>query len=96
VREWCAEKGIAPKLIGCEVLAGGCYMVVMELLDASWVKFTLDKGKGLKENFIESIKELHEAGMVHGDIQRENVMMKEGGLEIWLVDFDWAGIIEQV
>jgi hypothetical protein len=96
VHEWCAGKGLAPKLLGFEVLAGGWYMVVMELLDASWVNFTLDKvkgAKGVKENLFGLIKELHEAGMVHGDIRRENVMMKEGGSEIWLVDFDWAGIV---
>ena len=99
VHIWCAGKGIAPKLMGFEVLPGGWYMVVMEYLDQTWVSFDDDKVKGIKgvkERFAMAIAELHEAGMVHGDIREVNVMVKEGGEGFKLVDFDWAGIFGEV
>jgi hypothetical protein len=38
-----------------------------------------------------AISELHQSQMVHGDIRATNVMVKDGGLEFMLVDYDWAG-----
>jgi len=102
VHIWCAGKGIAPKLMGFEALPGGWYMVVMEYLDETWALFDDDKVKwvkgikGVKEKFAVVIVELHEAGMVHGDIREANVMVKEGGEEFKLVDFDWAGVLGEV
>ena len=99
VHLWCAGKGIAPELMGFEVLPGGWHMVVMEYLDKAWALFDDDKVKGIKgvkERFAIAIVELHEAGMVHGDIREANVMVKEGGEVFKLVDFDWAGICGEV
>ena len=71
-------------------------MVVMEYLDETWALFGDDKVKGVKgvkERFAAAIVELHEAGMVHGDIREANVMVEEGGEEFKLFDFDWAGVL---
>jgi hypothetical protein len=37
VHAWCTEQGFAPKLIAFEVLRGGWFMVIMELLDELWI-----------------------------------------------------------
>jgi len=93
VHMWCAAKGFAPKLIAFEVLPGGWYMVVMDLLDESWVPFDDKKAwiEGLKDNFHATISDLHQAQMVHGDVRDANVMVKDGTSEFMLVDYDWAG-----
>jgi hypothetical protein len=41
VHLWFAAKGFAPPLIAYEKLPGGWYMVVMGLLDDSWVPFDI-------------------------------------------------------
>jgi hypothetical protein len=97
VHAWCAGKGFAPKLMGFEELAGGWYMVVIECLDERWAELGMDKvAKGVKETFLAAIGELHQAGMVHGDVRKENVMVKDGGKEFKLLDFDWAGVLGEV
>ena len=94
VHMWCAAEGFAPRLIAFEALAGGWWMVVMELLDKSWICLaeTKDRREGLKENMHSVITKLHGANMVHGDLRDTNVMVKkDGGLAFMLVDYDWAG-----
>jgi hypothetical protein len=94
VHIWCANKGFAPKLIAYEVLPGGWYMVVMDLLDESWVPLADRTGhaEGLKERIRAAITELHQAQMVHGDVREMNVMVKDNGVDFMLVDYDWAGL----
>jgi hypothetical protein len=93
VHNWCAAKGFAPKLIAYEELPGGWYMVVMDLLDESWVPLAdkTDHPEGLKERVHDAIAQLHQARMVHGDVRETNLMVKDSGLEFMLVDYDWAG-----
>ncbi|KAK2459588.1 hypothetical protein APHAL10511_008398 [Amanita phalloides] len=96
VHQWCADKGFAPKLMACEKLSAGWLMVVMELLDDSWIRLS-DLGRDesrdeLKMKIRSFITELHQNGMVHGDIRNTNIMVKkDGGLDFKIIDFDWAG-----
>ena len=98
VHIWFAKKGLAPKLIAYEELPGGWFMVVMELLDESWVPLAdkEDPPEGLKERIHAVISELHQDRMVHGDVRATNVIVKDGGLKFMLVDYDWAGSAGQV
>ena len=42
----------------------------------------------------EKVKFLHDAGFVHSDIRRMNIVIKKNGeAGIHLTDFDWTGII---
>jgi hypothetical protein len=93
VHIWCAARGFAPDLIAYEGLPGGWYMVVMDLLDESWIPLADKKGhtEGLKERVHAAITKLHQAQMVHGDIRETNVMVRDRGLDFKLVDYDWAG-----
>jgi hypothetical protein len=96
VHLWCASKGFAPRLVAYEPLPGDWYMVVMDLLDESWVPLDInslvDVG-GFKARFHTNVIELHQMKMVHGDIRETNVMVKDGGCEFMLIDYDWAGLL---
>jgi tRNA A-37 threonylcarbamoyl transferase component Bud32 len=73
-------------------------MVIMELLDESWIRLSESKGprEHLKEVIHAAIVALHQQGMVHGDLRDTNVMVKKAsGQEFMLVDFDWAGTEDQ-
>ena len=95
VHAWCAERAFAPKLIACEALHGGWFMVIMELLDKSWITLAdMDAiPEGLRERVHDKFVSLHQMGMVHGDLRDTNIMVKkrDGDLAWILIDFDWAG-----
>jgi serine/threonine protein kinase len=93
----CASLGFAPRLRGFEILPGGWFMVVMDLL-GDYYHTLIDIGimdRGLFCQELETkIGELHRRGFVHGDIRPTNVMVKKSGESgIMLLDFDWAGAI---
>jgi len=77
-------------------------MVVMELLDETWI--TLDKASGprsgLKADISRTLSDLHEAKMVHGDIRDINIMVKkdkaDGPEQFKILGFNWAGIAGEV
>jgi serine/threonine protein kinase len=80
-------------LIAYEELPGGWLMVIMDLLDESWVPLVnKEHWDGVKERLHAAISALHQMKMVHGDIRATNVMVKKSGLEFMLVDFDWGGL----
>jgi RIO-like serine/threonine protein kinase len=100
VHLWFAHHHHAPDLIACDTLDGGrWWMVVMELLDVSWICLADAKNPSilLKDSILSTIKNLHSAGMVHGDLHDMNIMVKrDGGKEFMVLDYDWAGIDGQV
>ena len=94
VHIWCADKGFAPRLIAYCALAGGWYMVIMDLLNESWISManTQVRPEGLREKIHAAITELHQADMVHGDIRSTNIMVRgDGRTSFMLIDYDWAG-----
>ena len=82
-------------------------MVVMECVDGptAYAMRLASPGplpEGVRRAIRRAVKLLHDAGMVHGDIRPENVMVAnptgaeadgDGDLEkrVRIVDFDWAG-----
>jgi serine/threonine protein kinase len=99
VHEYCAGKNLAPRMLGSRLLPGEWMMVVMERLDESY-KMVRDYGKTteLHEEIERSIRELHQAHYVHGDVRDVNIMVRKEneGYSIKLVDLDWAGRIGMV
>ena len=51
---------------------------------------------GLQDLILEEMKLLHQAGYVHGDLHDTNLMVRQDGqLDFMVVDFDWAGKIDE-
>ena len=91
----CSSLGFAPTLRGFQLIPGGWYMVIMDYVGDTCQE--LDDSP-VKAPFLTEVREkvvsLHQAGYVHGDIRTTNIMVKKnGGPGIFLIDFDWAGVI---
>jgi hypothetical protein len=93
----CASLGFAPALRGFDLIPGGWYMVVMDLLREGYHGLDQSDAKGSFQNEIrEKVERLHQEGFVHGDIRTTNIMVdKKGSPGMMLVDFDWSGEIGQ-
>jgi serine/threonine protein kinase len=99
--QYCAEKGVAPKLFAVEDLSGGWLMVVMEYLERDSYMVLVGLSKDARSSFAagvtEAVEILHQGGFMHGDIRDANTMVardwdqEKGVQNVKLVDFDWAG-----
>ncbi|KAG8996878.1 hypothetical protein FRB94_007977 [Tulasnella sp. JGI-2019a] len=101
--EYCAKEGWAPRLLGCEKLSGGWYMVVMEDMTEHKQLGSLSvedreelKAGGLHDQLLAALKHLHAANMVHGDLRDANILVRRdvqtGRVDVKIIDFDWAGV----
>ncbi|KDQ09443.1 hypothetical protein BOTBODRAFT_47593 [Botryobasidium botryosum FD-172 SS1] len=93
----CVSLNCAPALLGFDILPGGWHMVVMDRLDESYHRVdTIERPfpAGLRQNIFEKVKQLHQAGFVHGDLREVN--MWANGEDFMLIDFDWAGVSGEV
>jgi hypothetical protein len=95
-----AEAGLAPTLHFCSLIIGDIFMVIMDLVDGrdAFHEFLhLALPLTVLSDVKLALETLHEAGFVHGDVRRPNIMVyksQEKGVEVWrgqLIDFDWAG-----
>lgn len=104
--KFCASKGHAPKLIAYNPLPGGWNMVIMDALDIDNDCFSPRPGpyrllseidvsdrQPLKEAITSLIRELHNAGYVHGDLRDANFVVGDNK-HFMLLDFDWAGLMQ--
>ena len=108
-----AERKLAPRLHVVERLPGGQYMVVMDDVSNDYTSLfnliqdhpvLLSKdNEGIRERFLQKVRDcliqLHQAGLVHGDVRNTNIMVKSvglGDLSFLLVDYDSGGEIQQV
>ena len=92
--EECHRLRIAPRLLACEPLSGGWYVVVMEWLPNYKTLHSLS-GKltqRLTDAVNTAVQQLHRAGFVHGDLRGPNVMVGRDN-SIAFIDFDWAGTV---
>ncbi|KAF8523805.1 hypothetical protein JB92DRAFT_2882804 [Gautieria morchelliformis] len=98
----CSSLGFAPALRGFEHIEGGWLMVVMDLIDDDTYEQLDDVPPSDRSTFKTEIRrcvrQLHDAGFVHGDIRATNFMVPKGKEEtkIMLIDFDWAGKMGEV
>ncbi|KAI9450976.1 hypothetical protein F5148DRAFT_986718 [Russula earlei] len=99
--EQCVKLQCAPNLLGFECLPGGWIMVVMDYLDgdqySDFVRLEQTDNRNLMEAMKGALDKLHQAGFAHGDVRDVNTMVNNNNpSEFMLVDFDWAGKIEEV
>ena len=82
----------APRLYGCEQLAGGWKLVAMEYLrDAVPLKPRQNVSVDTSNKLRAAVAAVHDAGYVHGDHRECNILVCGGGLHLCVIDFDWYG-----
>jgi len=98
VHKFCASKGFAPALKGFEKLAGGWWMVVMEMIGEDYCLLSdFHPSYSHSKDINQKLTSLHQETYVHGDVRDRNIMVKRDGLPGFkLVDFDWSGKIGEV
>ncbi|KAG1738714.1 hypothetical protein EDB19DRAFT_2039530 [Suillus lakei] len=98
VHQSCASSGFAPALHGFEILPGGWYMIVMEMITEDYCCLgDLSAPYPHHAALAEGLESLHQQGYVHGDIRDTNVMVKrtcDPGFK--LINFDWSGEIGEI
>ncbi len=93
------ELNMAPRLYAVDTFYGW-YMIVMEDLSAAYVTLDSLRGRDMAGRVRDALRQLHEAGFVHGDVRDLNVMVRRASApttlpEFQLVDFDWAGAVNE-
>ncbi|KAF4031784.1 putative protein kinase domain-containing protein [Phytophthora infestans] len=91
----CANAGVAPALLHCEVLVNGWRFIVMEKLNSVPLMDILQE-KGIARKVLEpKIRRIGEVlqqkNFVHGDLRLSNLLWEEEQSELKIIDFDWAG-----
>ncbi|KAH9847048.1 hypothetical protein C2E23DRAFT_863651 [Lenzites betulinus] len=88
---------LAPQLHCCMPLLGGIMVVVMDVVRGHDAIATIDHNAPLPSSTVDEVKTaletLHNAGLVHGDLRRPNIVAVERGpgrMGAMLIDFDWA------
>ncbi|RUS20428.1 hypothetical protein BC937DRAFT_95254 [Endogone sp. FLAS-F59071] len=89
----CHSLGIAPELLACKQIAGGWFVVVMELLSEHETLFSLSQHEPPLSNLIvdnlkKAVDSMHKAGFVHGDLRLPNIMV---GPDNSIIIIDWQG-----
>ena len=91
---FCADRKLAPALLGFERLHGGWFVVAMEKATTGAFPQTLESHqiKAWKEEIQALVHDFHEEGLVHGDLRPLNFILVPGDTpKMLLVDFDWGG-----
>jgi hypothetical protein len=94
LHSFCAERSLAPKLLGHEMIPGGWHVVLMKRIVQ---KYTLeylgrDHFQTWSRELKSLVKDFHDEGWVHGDLRDANVMVdQKEPAHVLLVDFDWGG-----
>lgn len=101
----------APELLYCGdvwasniVASHGCdprRMVVMKYVYGKTLEASVQKvSEEVRSVVRELVEELHQKGLVHGDIRRPNVLIEDGAgseeTRVRLLDFDWSGVAGEV
>jgi len=94
LHRFCAERDLAPKLLGFQELHGGWFAVAMEKIDTADYRRIMsfpEAGKW-KSDIEELVHGFHQEGLVHGDLRLANfVFTSDKPRRMVLVDFDWGG-----
>ncbi|KAL0062448.1 hypothetical protein AAF712_010660 [Marasmius tenuissimus] len=99
LHEFCASKGMAPALLGYEELPGGWIGVVMDHLPNVYPltspAFSLQEKEERWKKIEGLVRDMHDAGYVHGDLCESNILSAKGSEKdnapVWIIDFDWGG-----
>lgn len=79
----------APKLLKTDRLE----TIEMEFIDGEKVRNILDKNPSLTKEIGEKVAELHDSGIIHGDLTTSNMILKD---EIYFIDFGLSFFSEKL
>ena len=48
----------------------------------------------IEEEIFNAYKAIHSLGIVHGDVRAENILVAEDGNKVWIIDFEFAEIMD--
>ena len=86
----------APKLYHIQTLPGGWKLIIMEHLD-TFQEIKIPFKPEQKEKLKEIVSIIHQENIVHGDLRGPNIMVSTNDeIDIRIIDFDWAGTVDQV
>ena len=98
LHDFCAARGLAPKLLGLERLPGGWFAVAMEKIDTVPLEkiqppeFTMGLLGTWKKDIEKLVEDFHQQDLVHGDLRLANfIFTKDTPCRMLVVDFDWGG-----
>jgi hypothetical protein len=94
LHDFCAERKMAPKLLGFERLTGGWFAVAMEKVDTVepyQIETLPELLDGWKRDTQALVDGFHQKNLVHGDLRLPNfIFTKDKPHKMMLVDFDWG------
>ncbi len=73
-----SREELAPVLLSCETISGGWKAIMMEKMDGKALPPTLSNT--IKLSLRRAVHTLHEAGFVHGDLRRQNILVTNEGV----------------
>lgn len=91
-----AQANLAPELFFCEQIQGDVFMVITKFINGQDAHFRFEH-RVLPEEIMNdvrsAIKQLHNAGLVFGDLRRPNIMIEKrpDREHALLIDFEWVG-----
>ncbi|KAI6136227.1 hypothetical protein F5141DRAFT_1288041 [Pisolithus sp. B1] len=89
---FCADRGCAPALFGCERLPGGFFGIAMEFVRSAFpISHSpyVEKHREWVDKLRKLVESFHAEGFVHGDLRAPNIICD--GNRVMLIDFDWGG-----
>src|SRR5437762_13767595 len=48
----------------------------------------------VESQILKAFGRIHSLGVVHGDVRRENILVDANGNSVWIIDFEYAEIID--
>ncbi len=88
---------LAPRLFFAEYVGGasggpGMWAIVMEFIDQG-MGFNCSRSSPEQKGLLRTAMDLlHNKNFVYGDLRKPNIILR-GGEELYLIDFDWCGLV---
>lgn len=88
IMQYLNNKGctFVPRLID-SYLEDGVYFVIMDFIKGEHLKF-YDMSRERKTQYLNALRNIHNFGILHGDIREENFLATESG--VVLIDFEFS------
>ena len=98
LHSFCAQRRHTPQLLGYGTIPGGWHVVAMEDIDqddSNLYTYARDHLPTWSKDLKSLVNDFHDEGWVNGDLRSGNMLVSDEEPEqVMLVDFDWAGRVD--